>query len=279
MGVGGILGGFYGVSLTGRRRLGRPFAIALTMWGLPIAFMGLFPNIAVVLFALLTIGVGNALLDVSGLTLIQRLIPDRSLGRVFGVLFTVGIAMGGLGSIAAPALVSALGLRTVLFVVGSVLPVLALLMLGRFRSIDQQSEPASSLVELFSQIPLFAPLPATTVEKIAASCSTVTAAAGAVILTEGDVGATFYAVIAGEVEVRRGTVFLRTLGPGDHFGEIALVRDVNRTATVVALSDVHLATLESNEFLDALASSEAAHGIAWRTTGEQINEHPAAAHN
>ena len=73
-----------------------------------------------------TIGIGNAILDVAGFTLIQRLGVDRTLGRVFGVLYTFGIAMGGLGSLAAPALISWLGLRTVLVGVGLVLPVLAL---------------------------------------------------------------------------------------------------------------------------------------------------------
>jgi hypothetical protein len=272
MGVGGILGGFYGVSLTGRRRLGQPFALALTMWGLPIALMGVVPDIAVVVLALLTIGVGNALLDVSGLTLIQRLCPDRSLGRVFGVLFTLGIAMGGVGAVLAPVLVSALGLRPVLVVVGAVLPSLALLMLPRLRTIDEHSEPVSSLVTLFSGIPLFAPLPATTIEKIAASCATATVPAGAVILNEGDAGDQFYAIVDGEVEVRRGTSFHCTLGPGDHFGEIALVRDINRTATVIAATDVELATLASNEFLDALASSDAAHGIAWRSTTDRMHD-------
>src|SRR4029077_3448839 len=95
LGVGGITGGVYAVTLTGRRQLGRPFAFALVLWGGPIALMGLVPSTPVVIAAWLTIGVGNAILDVSGFTLIQRLAADRTLGRVFGVLFTVGIAIGG----------------------------------------------------------------------------------------------------------------------------------------------------------------------------------------
>ena len=111
IGVGGIVGGFGAVVLTGRRRLARPFALALCLWGLPIVLIGVRPTTAIVVVALFTIGVGNALLDVSGLTLIQRLGADRSLGRVFGVLFTVGIAIGGVGALMAPLFVSALGLR------------------------------------------------------------------------------------------------------------------------------------------------------------------------
>jgi hypothetical protein len=242
---------------------------------LPIAVIGLVPHTGVVIVALLIIGVGNAILDVSGFTLIQRLGADRSLGRVFGVLFTFGIAMGGVGAFAAPILVSALGLRPVLILVGAILPALALMLLGRFRRIDERSEPAPVLLELFSNISLFAPLPPTTIEKIAARCTVAELPAGTVIINEGDHGDRFYAIIRGQVTVRRGDVAQCTFGPGDHFGEIALLRDINRTATVVALSDVCLASLGTTEFLDALASSEVAYGIAWRTTTEMIESHHA----
>ena len=225
IGIGGIAGGFSTVVLTRRRRLGRPFAVALSMWGLPIAVIGLVPNTIVVVAALLTIGVANATLDVSGFSLIQRLGADRNLGRVFGVLFTFGIAMGGLGALAAPALVSAFGLRPVLFLVGALLPALALATLSRLRGIDEHSEPLPELYSLFSNIPLFAPLPPTTIEKLAACCSTGEISAGSVILSEGDHGDRFYGIVDGQVEVRRGGVAQGTLGPGDHFGEIALLRE------------------------------------------------------
>ncbi len=275
MGIGGIAGGYYAVGLTGRRQLGQPFAFALALWGLPIALIGLVPRTAVVIVALLAIGVGNALLDVSGFTLIQRLGADRSLGRVFGVLFTFGIAMGGVGAFVAPILVSALGLRPVLILVGATLPVLALALVGRFRRIDEHSEPAPELLSLFSNISLFAPLPPTTIEKISARCSVTDVDAGTIIISEGDHGDRFYGIVRGEVQVRRGSVTQCTFGPGAHFGEIALLRDVNRTATVVALTDVRLATLSTTEFLDALTSSEAAYGIAWRATTEMIESHHA----
>lgn len=275
MGIGGIAGSFYAVGLTGRRRLGRPFACALTLWGLPIAVIGIVPRTSVVVAALFAIGVGNALLDVSGFTLIQRLGADRTLGRVFGVLFTFGIAMGGVGAVTAPMLVSALGLRPVLVIVGAVLPALALMLLSRFRTIDQHSEPAPELLSLFSNIALFAPIPPTTVEKIAARCSLTELSAGSVIITEGDHGDWFYAIVRGQVEVQRGGVAQCALGPGDHFGEIALLRDIDRTATVVALSDVCLAMLGTTELLDALSSSEAAYGIAWRMTTEMIESNTA----
>jgi hypothetical protein len=243
------------------------------MWGLSIVVIGVFPNTVVVVAALLTIGIANAALDVSGFTLIQRLGTDRNLGRVFGVLFTFGIAMGGLGAMTAPLLVSALGLRPVLLLVGAALPALAVASLPRLRRIDERSEPLPELCSLFSGIELFAPLPPTTIEKLAARCSIEEIAAGAVILSEGDRGDRFYGIVDGRVEIRRGGVAHGTVGPGEYFGEIALLHDTTRTATVVALTDVRVATIGAPEFLDSLTSSETAYGIAWRRTSDILDRH------
>ena len=141
----------------------------------------------------------------------------------------------------------------------------------RLRNIDERSEPLPELYSLFSNIPLFSPLPPTTIEKLAACCSTADIADGSVIVSEGDSGDRFYGIIHGEVEVRRGDVAQGTLGPGDYFGEIALLRNICRTATVIAMGDVRVATLDTSQFLDSLTSSEIAYGIAWRTSADMIN--------
>jgi MFS family permease len=271
MGVGGIVGAMYAVTLTGHRRLGKPFTVALILWGLPIAVVGVAPNTAVAVLALATVGVGNAVLDVAGFTLIQRLGIDRTLGRVFGVLYTFGIAMGGLGSLAAPALISSLGLRTVLIVVGLILPSLALILLPKFRSIDNRSEPLPEVLALLTGIPLLSPLPPTTLEKLAARSAMEEVAAGDTVVTEGDPGDLFYVIAEGEVGVSRGGRNLGTLGPGDQFGEIALIHDTTRTATVIANCATRLVTIDGRDFVDALSSSEAALSIGWSTTNELLS--------
>lgn len=271
MGMGGIVGAGYAVTLTGKRRLGKPLALALVLWGLPIAVIGLVPNIAVAVAALVAVGLGNAVLDVSGFTLIQRLGIDRTLGRVFGVLYTFGIAMGGLGSVAAPALISGLGLRTVLIVVGSILPALVLVLLPRLRSIDDRSEPLPEVLALLTGIPLLSPLPPTTLEKLAARSAMAEKSAGDTIVAEGDPGDLFYVIADGEVEVSRAGRSLGTLGPGDQFGEIALIRDTTRTATVVANRPTRLVTIDGRDFVDALSSSEAALSIGWSVTDELLS--------
>ena len=271
MGIGGIVGAMYAVTLTGQRRLGKPFALALVLWGFPIAVIGLLPHTVVAIAALLVIGVGNALLDVAGFTLIQRLGIDRTLGRVFGVLYTFGIAMGGLGSLAAPPLISWLGLRPVLITVGLILPVVALVLLPRFKSIDERSEPLPEVLSLLTMIELLTPLPPITLEKLAARSAMADKVRGDVIVTEGDPGDLFYVIAEGEVEVSRGGRRQGALGPGEQFGEIALLRDSGRTATVVATRPTRLVTIDGRDFIDAVSSSEAAFSIGCRVADELLS--------
>ncbi|HEY7625816.1 MAG TPA: MFS transporter [Ilumatobacteraceae bacterium] len=258
MGIGGIAGGVYAVSLTGRRKLTAPFALALILWGAPIAVIGIVPSTGVALAALFAVGLGNALLDVSGFTLIQRLGSDRALGRVFGVMFTFGIAFGGLGSLAAPPLVRWLGLRPMLMIVGLILPALTVLLLRRFRSIDQRSEPLPDLLALLAASPLLSPLPPTTLEKLAARSRLMVSGPGATIVAEGDHGDLFYLIAEGEVGVFRSGTHHNTLGPGDQFGEIALLHGVTRTATIVTTQPTRLVAIDGTDFVDALSSSDAA---------------------
>ena len=278
MGIGGIVGSMYAVTLTGRRRLGKPFAFALVLWGFPIAVIGLLPHTVAAVTALLVIGVGNAILDVAGFTLIQRLGVDRALGRVFGVLYTFGIAMGGLGSLAAPALISWLGLRPVLVVVGLILPVLALVLLPRFRSIDQRSEPLPELLSLLAGIPLLSPLPPITLEKLAARSSMVEKVAGEVVIAEGDPGDLFYVIAEGQVGVSCMGNRVGTLGPGEQFGEIALLRDTSRTATVVATCASRLVAIDGRHFVDAVSSSKIAFSIGQQTADEILSRNETGDH-
>jgi CRP-like cAMP-binding protein len=270
MGVGGLVGAMYAVTLTGRRRLSKPFALALVLWGSPIAVIGLLPHTGIAFAALFVIGIGNAILDVAGFTMIQRLGADRSLGRVFGVFYTFGIAMGGLGALAAPALISWLGLRTVLIVVGLILPAIALLLLPRFRSIDERSEPVPEVLSLLAGVPLFSPLPPITLEKLAARSSTTEKATGDVVVTEGDPGDLFYVITEGEVEVFRDGHHQCMLGPGEQFGEIALLRDTTRTATVVATRPTTLITIGGRDFVDAVSSSDAALSIGHQVADDLL---------
>jgi len=262
MGVGGVVGSMWATTLTGRRTLGRPFAFALVLWGLPIVVIGLPPNRFVAMGVLAVIGFGNSLLDVSGFTLLQRLGNDRALGRVFGVLYTFGIAAAGVGSLMVPVVVSAVGLRPVLIIVGSILPLFALGSLRRIDHIDAHSQPPSELLRVITDIPLFAPLPATMLEKLARRAETITVALGTTIVAEGETGDRFYAMVDGEALVSQDGAPRRTLHTGDHFGEVALLNEGRRTATITAITPGRILTLSRQDFLESVSGSEHAFSVA-----------------
>ena len=256
-GVGGLLGAFGALSLVGRRRLAYPFAGGLVLWGAPIALIGIWPHEWVALAALAAVGIGNSVLDVAGFTLVQRIVDDAVLARVFGVLETGSYAGVGLGAIAAPALVALAGVRGALVATGLILPGLAVVFWRTLGRINDRVVVPERQLELVRSQPIFAPLPPATLERIAMKLEPLHHAAGETILREGEAGDRFYIVCGGEAEVAVAGAASRRLRPGDAFGEIALLRDVPRTATVTAHSDVDLYGLARSAFVSAVTGSTA----------------------
>ena len=245
IGAGGLVGALGAVSLRGER-LAPPFAWALVFWGVPIMLIAPLPYPVTVIVLLAAIGAANSVVDVSGFTLLQRTVPDEVLTRVLGV--TWGLAMGAvaIGSFVAPAILSLIGLRPALLVVGAILPLLVLVSHRRLLEIDSEVAPASQLA-LIEGIAVFAPLSLVAKERIASHLVQVDVAAGDVVIREGEAGDRFYIIGDGGLTIATG---LRSVvaGPGDFFGEIALLRDVPRTSTVTANTDARLYALEREDF-------------------------------
>jgi MFS family permease len=254
-GAGGLLGGIAGLGLVSLRRLARPFAAGLVMWGVPIALIGIWPHAAWTVICLAAVGAGNAVLDVAGFTLIQRGTDDAVLARVFGVFEVLVIAALGVGSIIGSLLIDQLGLRAALIVAGSILPVLTILTFPRLRAVDASVVVPERQLRILQSIPLFSPLPPTTLERLAAHLSPVTAPAGTEFVREGDAGDLFYVVAAGRVEVSTEGGRVGELGPGDYFGEIALLRDLPRSATCTATTNVELYTIDRDRFVSAVTGN------------------------
>ena len=267
IGVGGLIGGLGAMTLGGKR-LAVSFGVALLFWGLPLVFIGPWPELAVALFLLAIVGAANSVEDVAAFTLLQRLVPDQFLTRVLGV--TWSLAMGGvaLGSIAAPLLVEAVGPRTAFVVVGSVLPLLTLAAYRRLREIDRSVAPAPGL-ELVDRVPMFGPLSVAAKERVAASLLPLAADAGQVVIRAGEVGDRFYIVADGELEVSAEGL-RKTVSRAAYFGEIALLRDVPRTATITALVDSRLYALQRDDFLAAVTGHEAAHAAGHAIVDERL---------
>jgi len=264
IGAGGLIGALGAMTLGGRR-LAAPFGLSLVFWGAPITLMAPRPYFAAAVVLLAIVGAANSVEDVTVFTLLQRLVPNEMLTRVLGLVW--GLAMGGvaIGSIAAPAIVRAVGPRPAFVFVGSILPLLALLTYRQLVEIDRTVAPAPEL-ELIDHVPMFSPLSIATKEQVAASLLPISVPAGEVVIRAGEAGDRFYIVADGELDIdangRHTTAY-----EADYFGEIALLRDVPRTATVKAAVDSKLYVLRRADFLSAVTGHSTA-----RAAGEAIAE-------
>jgi MFS family permease len=208
------------------------------------------PNLVAALVALAVVGIGNSLVDIAAVTLLQRTVPDEVLARVLGLVEGILLGSIGLGALAAPLLIDAFGPRAALVAAGALLPVVCAVGWPQLRRLDVTA-PTPALVELLRGVEILAPLPPATLERLAASLVEVRLQAGATVIQAGEPGDRFYVVGEGEVEIA-GNVS----GPGSSFGEIALLRDVPRTATVTARTDVHLYALQREVFIAAVTAAE-----------------------
>lgn len=201
VGVGAVLGSLAASLLVGTRRLGAWFAVGVALWGLPIALVGFVPVDFAALVLLALVGVGNALIDVAGVTLLGRMAPDAVLARVFGVLESLVAVSIGIGAVAASWAVAVWGPRPALVVIGLVCPLLAVASWRRLRALDRTVGVHDQDVGLLQRVPMLRTLPLPSVEQLARGLEPVHVAAGSLVFRQGDVGDRYYVVESGEVEV------------------------------------------------------------------------------
>jgi MFS family permease len=263
VGIGGLIGAVVSAALIGRR-LTSNFLIGIVLWGIPIGLIGVFPEPVPALIFLALVGLGNTLVDVSAFTLLQRAVPDEVLARVFGAVQGLWVATIGVGAILTPLLIAAVDIRGALLITGAFLPILATILRGRLSQLDEVPVPERELA-LLRGIDLFAPLPAPTLESLARALVPVRLQAREEVFRQGDIGDRYYIVAEGVVEILVDGQVVRETGPGGYFGEIALLRDIPRTATVRAKNDVELLALDRDDFIAAVtghaASAEAADSV------------------
>ncbi len=272
IGAGGFIGVLATVTLVSRRRMAGPFAIGLLLWGTPILLIGLLPLAPAAVVFLAVLGLGNAVLDVAGFTIMQRNVPNAVRGRVFGVLES-GVMLGtGIGSAVAPLLLALLDIRGALIATGLILPTLAVLTWRWLARADADAVIPDRELILMRGVPMLSPLPMTVLEQVAGDASPVSFGPDEPIIRQGEVGDRFYILASGRAEVLADGKRLGEMGPGDSFGEIALLRDVPRTASVVAIEPVEGFELDRDAFLAAVSGDLRSHTAAETVVLERLGQ-------
>ncbi|MBA2489555.1 MAG: MFS transporter [Chloroflexi bacterium] len=274
IGGGILIGSASAIGLAARSRLSPFFILGLVGWGVPIVFIGLLPHPAIAVALLVVLGSANAVLDIAGYTLLQGTVPDTVRAGVLGVLeglVGAGVAIGG---IVGAVLVGQLGLHAALIVTGAVLPVLAVVLWRPLSRLDDQLIVPVSQARLLRGVPMFAPLSLAVTERLAGALVPVRFNGSEQIVREGEDGDAFFLIVEGQVEVTQAGRRLRMMGPGESFGEIALLRGVPRTATVRAASEVQVYRLGCADFLSAITGNAYSATAGDRVVDERIQGPP-----
>jgi hypothetical protein len=254
-GAGGLAGGAVAAGAVRVTRLGRSFIAGMLLWGLPLAFLGLALAAAPAYLALVVVGIGNAVVDVAAFTLVTRLAGPRTAGKALGALEFVALAGLATGSILTPPLLHVLGVRGTLALLGGGLAGLALAHAVRFARLDRTMTAPGPETGLLRSLPMFAPLPLAVTDLLAAEIQPRQFPAGAVVVREGEAGDHFHLIVDGAAAVSVHGAPRPSLQRGDCFGEIALLRDVPRTATVTAEQPLRTLALGREEFLTAVTGN------------------------
>ncbi len=261
-GVGGLVGAAAALTLVGRRRLARPLLLAGAAWGGAFIALGVWPARAAALALLGLAGAGRTVLDVGGRTILHRAVPRRSHGRVFGALEGVETFGLGVGSLAMALVVALAGARGAVAIVGGLLVLVPLLTTPVLHRIERAAPSLDAEIEVLRRVPLFAMLSAHVLEDLARALERIEVPPGEAVIREGEPGSRYFVVVDGELDVSVDGVHVREMGAGDGFGEIALLRDGVRTATVTAGSGVILYALARAPFLEAVTGSRQAERAA-----------------
>jgi MFS family permease len=258
IGLGGLAGATGALALKGGGGLGRVFVLALACWGAPLMLIGAVPVAAMAVAALVATGFANAVLDVSGFTLMQRGVRNED--RV--TVFAAGESTWGsgllVGSLLAPALVALLGARGAFLAAGAILPLLAIATSRPIVAGTRSIGDTEAQLALLRRNQLFAPLPLTALDRLAARMIPVAFGRGDIVMRKGDPGDVYLLIAEGQLDVTDEGRHLRTCRPGDGVGEIALLRRVPRTATVKALTDIEAFAIDAPTFIAAVSGPAAA---------------------
>jgi MFS family permease len=271
-GAGGLVAVFVTLGLVGRRRLAPSLVSAAAIMGVSVATIAVWPSAWVAVPLILASNIGRSLFDVSGRTLLQRTGSPAVLGRIFGIVEGAGMLGLALGSLVVPLLVALGGTTAAIIGVAAIMPLVTLGFLPAILRADAAATVPIVQIGLLRATSLFRPLPPPQLEAVARMMAPSHVAAGEVVIREGDPGDLYYLVADGRVAVTTDAGFATELGRGDGFGEIALLNDTPRTATVTAETDATLYSLGREEFLGAVTGTADIHHAAHAMAADRLAE-------
>ena len=253
-GIGGLVAGAAAIALLGRGRLAIGLAGGGLLVGACFGLLAAVPDLVFVgLLLFVLVGLGEGLIEIAGVTLLQRMTSDDVLGRAFAVLESGYWLASGIGGITAPLLIELLGVRGAFVALGLLMPALVLMRWRALARLEAGASVPEEAFQLLRRVPIFAPLPLGTVEGLAHRLQGIDLPARTVVIREGEPGERFYLIEHGEFDVTSDAGAFPPLTAGDVFGEIALLHDVPRTATVTARTEGRVYALERDSFLTAVS--------------------------
>ena len=262
MGAGGLVGAGLATSFSHRRRLAPALVVAGLIQGLAFALVAVLGSLAAVMLAIAVSGASGALLMVLGRTLLQRATDDRVLARVFAVQEGTTLLGLAIGALTVPALIDWLSPAGAFAPLGVVAALVAASGWFFIRRLDVRAVYLPAECALLSRTPFLAVLPGFELERLAQRASWLDVTRGTEVVRQGEPGDRFFAIAEGEFAVTvDGRVRPNPLGVGDSFGEVALLRSVRRTATVAAVTDSRLLSVQSDDFLASVTGSEDGHAL------------------
>jgi MFS family permease len=251
-GAGAVVGAILAFAVVGRTRLVPVMILAALVGAVAFILLGMRTTLVAAFAVAAVSGISRTILEVTGQTMLQRVTSTAMLARVFAFKEGLTMAAWGVGSVLVPVAIAFAGITGALICTGAIVPVVVLLRLRPLLRVDAAAEVPVVTVALLRSLEVFRVLPVPALEGIAHTARRATFTAGAAVVREGERGDCYYAIADGSVEVTREGASLRTLGRGEGFGEIALLHEVTRTATVTALTDATLVEIDREAFLVAV---------------------------
>jgi MFS family permease len=287
LGVGGILMAAAVNRLAASPRLGLVITLGMLGYCLPTALLVVIhsPEIAVALQVIR--GAGTLVVDVLAITALQRSLPSDRIARVFGAFTGLVLLAITLGAFITPILLRAIGLHDTLLWLAFAIPAVAVLSyVFRLAAMDKaavaQVAVLAPKVALLQSLGIFAKASRSALEQLAKSMTEQSVPTGGVIIREGDPADALYVLVDGRVDVHalgEGVEphHLRTMDAGSYFGEIGLLENIPRTATITALTACTLYRIDGADFTEALTNLSASTSLLEGAKTRLALTHPSRA--